>query len=73
MAEIRVEQQKKSGLGLLWLLLVLALVALAAWYFMSNARPATDTAPAPADSARTGVRYERPARELPAAVWQAAA
>ena len=57
MAEIRVEQRKR-GLGWLWLLILVALLALAAWYFMggmarhSAAPAAPDTtaagAPAPA-------------------------
>jgi hypothetical protein len=53
MAEIRVEHVRKRGLGWLWLLLAIALVALAAWYFMSGgaSRPATTAAP---DTAATG-------------------
>jgi hypothetical protein len=35
MAEIRVEE-KRRGLGLLWLVLALALIALAVWYFNFN-------------------------------------
>jgi ferric-dicitrate binding protein FerR (iron transport regulator) len=35
MAEIRVEE-KRRGLGLLWLVLALALIALAVWYFNNN-------------------------------------
>ena len=35
MAEIRVEE-KRRGLGLLWAVLVLALIALAVWYFNND-------------------------------------
>ena len=35
MAEIRVEE-KRRGLGLLWAVLALALIALAVWYFNNN-------------------------------------
>ena len=35
MAEIRVEEKRRS-LGLLWLVLALALIALAVWYFNNN-------------------------------------
>jgi hypothetical protein len=52
MAEIKVEQ-KRSGLGWLWTIIVLALVGVAAWYFMTQrAVPATTT---PADSTRTSM------------------
>ena len=35
MAEIRVEE-KRRGLGLLWAVLAIALIALAFWYFNNN-------------------------------------
>ena len=35
MAEIRVEE-KRRGLGLVWAVLALALIALAVWYFNNN-------------------------------------
>ena len=35
MAEIRVEE-KRRGLGLLWAVLALVLIALAVWYFNNN-------------------------------------
>jgi len=46
MAEIRVEREKR-GLGWLWALLALLLLALAAWWFLTQ-RP--DSNPAPADT-----------------------
>jgi hypothetical protein len=51
MAEIKVEP-KRGGLGWLWAIIILALIAAAVWYFMNNSRavPATTT---PADSTRT--------------------
>jgi hypothetical protein len=48
MAEIRV-QEKRGGLAWLWILLLLVLAALAAWWFMSN-RDASTTEPAPAST-----------------------
>src|SRR5262247_4189142 len=53
MAEIKVEA-KRSGLGWLWALIILALLALGLWYLMSvsHAVPATAT---PADSVRTSL------------------
>jgi hypothetical protein len=48
MAEIRIEQ-KRRGLGWLWLLLALILVAALAWYFLYPGRasaPATTAQPA---------------------------
>jgi hypothetical protein len=41
MAEIRVEE-KRRGLGLLWLVLALALIAVAVWYFNNNGRNEVD-------------------------------
>lgn len=50
MAEIKVEP-KRSGLGWLWAIIVLVLVGVAAWYFMTQrTAPATTV---PADSTRT--------------------
>jgi len=42
MAEIPVKK-KSGGLNWLWLLLVLVVLALLAWYFMSDERKVTDT------------------------------
>jgi len=54
MAEIKVEP-KRGGLGWLWAIIILALIAAAAWYFMNNsAVPATS----PADSVRTSMLVE---------------
>ena len=41
MAEIRVEE-KRRGLGVLWLVLALALIACAVWYFNNNGRTEVD-------------------------------
>ena len=46
MAEIRIEQ-KRRGLGWLWLLLALIICAILVWYFLYPGR----TAPAPATGA----------------------
>jgi len=53
MAEIKVEA-KRSGLGWLWAIIILAVIAAGLWYFMytSRAVPATT---APADSVRTSL------------------
>jgi hypothetical protein len=53
MAEIKVEP-KRGGLGWLWAIVIIALVAIAAWYVFTNtgAAPATTT---PADSVRTSM------------------
>ena len=54
MAEIRVQREKR-GLGWLWALLVIVLLALAVWWFLTQ-RPGVAPAPvdttAPADTAR---------------------
>ena len=64
MAEIKVEP-KRSGLGWLWAILLLVVVGVVAWYFMTQrAAPATTV---PADSTRTSLL------ELNhTAVWEAA-
>jgi hypothetical protein len=53
MAEIKVEA-KRSGLGWLWAVIILALVALGLWYLMSVSHAVPATA-APADSVRTSL------------------
>ena len=62
MAEIKVEP-KRGGLGWLWAIIVLALIAAAVWYFMNNSRtvPATTS---PADSVRTSM-LSRPTTDIP--------
>ena len=58
MAEIRVERTPKRGLGWLWALLLVLLLAAAAWYVWSNhagTQPGT-TAP---DTTRVGVETGR--------------
>lgn len=57
MAEIKVEP-KRGGLGWLWAIIVLALIAAAAWYFMNHSRSVPATTPA--DSVRTSM-LDRPA------------
>ena len=66
MAEIRIER-KRRGLGWLWLLLALIIVAVLAWYFLYPGR--TTTAPATGAPPSTGARAQRGA---PAAVALAA-
>jgi hypothetical protein len=53
MAEIKVEP-KRSGLGWLWAIIILALIAAGVWYFMTSSRAAPSTT-APADSTRTSL------------------
>jgi len=53
MAEIKVEP-KRGGLGWLWAIIILALIALGAWYFINHSRAVPATA-APADSVRTSL------------------
>jgi hypothetical protein len=53
MAEIKVET-KRSGLGWLWVVIILAIIAAAIWYFMYSSRAVPATA-APADSVRTSL------------------
>ena len=52
MAEIRVEP-KRGGLGWLWAIIVIALLAVAAWYFFT--RTGAPAATTPADSVRTSM------------------
>jgi len=51
MAEIKVEP-KRGGMGWLWVIILLALIAAGFWYFMNRSVPATTT---PADSTRTSL------------------
>jgi hypothetical protein len=53
MAEIKVEA-KRSGLGWLWAIIILALIAAGVWYFMYSSR-AVPAPAAPADSVRTSL------------------
>ena len=53
MAEIKVEP-KRSGLGWLWAIIILAVIAMGVWYFMRNSRAVPATA-APPDSVRTSL------------------
>lgn len=57
MAEIRVQQVKRRGLGWLWLLVVLVLLAVVAWYFLSgNTAPTTPSAATPTTGTSEGPR-----------------
>jgi beta-lactam-binding protein with PASTA domain len=52
MAEIKVEP-KRGGLGWLWAIIILALIAAGVWYFMNNSSAVP--AATPADSTRTSL------------------
>lgn len=52
MAEIKVEQ-RRGGLGWLWAIIILALIAAGVWYYMNNTRAVPATTPA--DSTRTSM------------------
>ena len=53
MAEIKVEA-KRGGLGWLWTIIILAVIAAGVWYFMYGPRSVPATT-APADSVRTSL------------------
>ena len=53
MAEIKVEP-KRGGLGWLWAIILLVVIAAGVWYFMRSSRPVPATT-APADSTRTSL------------------
>lgn len=53
MAEIKVERER-SGLGWLWALIILVLIAAGLWFFMRSSRAVPATT-APADSVRTSL------------------
>ena len=59
MAEIKVERER-SGLGWLWALIILVVIAAGLWFFMRTSRAVPATA-APADSARTSLVVPPPA------------
>ena len=61
MAEIKVEP-KRGGLGWLWALLAVVLLAIIVWYFMRD----SDVAPVttPADSVRTSLNEASDTRDL---------
>jgi len=52
MAEIKVEP-KRGGLGWLWAIVLIALLAVAAWYLLADR--GTPTTTSPADSVRTSM------------------
>jgi hypothetical protein len=55
MAEIRVERVKKGGLGWLWALLLVLLLAALAWYLWANGYFGARSATPAADSTRTSL------------------
>jgi hypothetical protein len=58
MAEIKVEP-KRGGMGWLWAIILIALLAAAAWYLLADRGAPTTTVPA--DSVRTSmIELERP-------------
>jgi hypothetical protein len=59
MAEIRVERTPKRGLGWLWALLIVLLLAAIAWYLWSNGYFGTRPTTAP-DTTRVGLEAGRP-------------
>jgi len=69
MAEIRVEP-KRRGLGWLWAVILLAVIAAAVWYFLANSRavPATTS---PTDSVRDSVRTSMIEAPTAGVAWEA--
>jgi hypothetical protein len=68
MAEIKVEP-KRGGLGWLWAIIILVLVAAVLWYvFNGRTAPATVT---PADSARTSMIERVPSASPSLVAWSA--
>jgi UPF0716 family protein affecting phage T7 exclusion len=59
MAEIRVERVQKRGLGWLWALLLVLLVAAVAWYLWSTGHLGARSVGPAADSTRTGLNAGR--------------
>jgi hypothetical protein len=59
MAEIRVERVQKRGLGWLWALLLVLLLAAVAWYLWANGYFGVRTGGAAADSTRTSLGAPR--------------
>jgi hypothetical protein len=55
MAEIRVERVRKRGLGWLWALLLILLLAAVAWYLWANGYLGARSASPAADSTRTSL------------------
>lgn len=55
MAEIRVERIPKRGLGWLWALLLVLLLAAVAWYLWANGHLGARSASPAADSTRTSL------------------
>ena len=73
MAEIRVEQKRRS-LAWLWILLVLALIAAGVWYFYFNTGAVrTDTGSLTRPAAGAWVAATRPGMPIPGAPVRRAA
>lgn len=69
MAEIKVEP-RRGGLGWLWVVIILAIVAAALWYFFSNSRAVSPATPA-ADSVRTSMGASVPSGSMNLFAWGA--
>ena len=54
MAEIKVEP-KRGGLGWLWAIVALVLIAAVVWYFMNNSTATTPAKTSPADTVGTSM------------------
>jgi hypothetical protein len=70
MAEIRVERVRKRGLGWLWTLLLVLLLAAVAWYLWANGYFGVRSTGSAADSARTSLDARR---AIVTAQWDAIA
>ena len=68
MAEIRVERVQKRGLGWLWALLLVLLLAAVAWYLWANGYLGARSASPAADSARTSVNVRHDVARAPSPV-----
>jgi hypothetical protein len=65
MAEIRVERVQKRGLGWLWALLLVLLLAAVAWYLWANGYLGARSTSAPADTTRTSLNVGQGAIRAP--------
>ena len=64
MAEIRVEREPKRGLGWLWALLLVLLLAAGAWYLWTNGYFGARTTPT-TDTTRVGLEVGAPVAVAP--------
>jgi hypothetical protein len=65
MAEIRVERVRKRGLGWLWALLLVLLLAAVAWYLWTNGYFGARSASPATDSTRTSLEVRHGAVQAP--------